>query len=252
MVAVPRRVIVASLLSISFAAGAEEATAWGLGVGVASTQKPYTDIDRKYTPLPLLYFKNDWFRFAGTQAEIILPQLQLSETQQLNFGLIANYDGSGYDEDDSWIFDGMDKRKGGFWAGAKIEWQNEVVNIFTDWTHDISGNSSGQRIRLGAERSWQWGDVTLTPRIVANRYNRNYVDYYYGVRDDEARSWRPAYQGDASVNTEFGLNSVYRFNQHHALTLDVEVTLLGSEIKDSPLVDRTNENRIFASYIYHF
>lgn len=252
MVVVSRRIIAAGLLSLSFTAAAENPTEWGLGVGVASTQKPYTDIDRKYSPLPLLYFSSPWFRFAGTQAEIILPELSLSETQQLNFGLIASYDGSGYDEDDSWIFRDMAKRKSGFWAGAKVEWQNDVVHIFSDWTHDISDNSNGQRIRLGAERSWQWGDVTLTPRIVANRYNASYVNYYYGVRPDEARAWRPAYQGDASINTELGLRSVYQINPYNYLTFDVEVTLLASEIKDSPLVDRNNENRLFLSYMYKF
>ncbi len=252
MVVVPYRIIAASLLSLSFSALADDATTWGLGVGVASTQKPYTGIDREYTPLPVLHIDNRYFRFLGTTAEVKLPTWQWSETQRLNAGLIARYDGSGYASDDADILHGMDKRKGGVWAGIKVEWQNPLVNIFTDWSHDISGNSNGQRLRLGVERSWQWGDVTLTPRVVANRYDSDYVNYYYGVRSDEARAWRPAWQGDSALNTEIGLNGRWQFSTHQLLMVDVQTTLLASEIKDSPLVDRTNENRIFVSYLYDF
>ncbi len=250
---VPRRIIAASLLSLSFSSLADDATTtWGLGVGVGSTQKAYTGIDREYTPLPVLHIENRYVRFLGTTAEVKLPAWQWSETQQLNAGLIARYDGAGYAAGDADILHGMDKRKGGMWAGVALEWQNPLVNIFTDWSHDISGNSDGQRVRLGAERSWQWGDLTLTPRIVANRYDSNYVDYYYGVRRREARSGRPAWQGDAALNTEMGLNARWQFTAHHVLMMDWQATLLASEIKDSPLVDRTNENRFFMSYIYYF
>lgn len=252
MVVAPRCIIAASLLSVSFFALADEATSWGLGIGVATTQKPYTGIDREYTPLPVLYVENAYFRFLGTTAEFKLPAWQLSETQQLNAGLIARYDGTGYASDDADILQGMAKRKGGLWAGVKLEWQNPLVTVFTDWTHDISANSKGQRIRVGAEHAWQWGEFTLTPRVVANRYDSEYVDYYYGVRSDEAREWRPAYQGDASVNSEIGLNGRWRFRAHHMLMVDLQATLLASEIKDSPLVDRTNENRFFVSYLYTF
>ena len=34
--------------------------------------------------------------------------------------------------------------------------------------------------------------------------------------------------------------------------MDVEVTRLASSIKDSPLVDRSTENRVFLGYLYRF
>ncbi|SFT58106.1 outer membrane protein [Kosakonia arachidis] len=252
MVAVPYRMIAVSLLSLSFPAFADDATIWGLGVGVVSTQKPYAGIDREYTPLPVLHIENRYFRLLGTTAEVKLPAWQWSETQQLNVGLIARYDGSGYTSDDADILQGMARRKGGVWAGVKVAWQNPLVNIFTDWSHDISDNSHGQRVRLGAERSWKWRGVTLTPRIVANRYDSDYVNYYYGVHSDEARAWRPAWQGDAALNTEIGLNGRWQFSTHQVLMVDVQTTLLASEIKESPLVDRSNENQFFLSYLYYF
>ncbi len=45
---------------------------------------------------------------------------------------------------------------------------------------------------------------------------------------------------------------MYLFNPHHAMFLDLSVTALGSGIKDSPLVDRSTENRLFVGYQYRF
>lgn len=249
-----RPVLIAALLcGTSVAKADEQATRWGLGAGVASTQKPYAGSNRDYTPLPIVHIENRYFRLSATEAEIKLPGLRWNETQHLNAGLILRYDGAGYESDDAWILQGMAKRKGGFWGGAQAEWQNNIVTLFTDWTHDLSGNSQGQRVRIGAQRRWHVGEhFSLTPRIVVNWYDSKYGDYYYGVRSSEARSWRSAYQTDASVNTELGLRSGWQFTRHQSLMLDLQTTLLASEIKDSPLVDRTNENRIFLSYRYDF
>ncbi|XTZ36870.1 MipA/OmpV family protein [Salmonella enterica] len=247
------RISTVALLCSSFSAIADDSTQWGLGVGVASTQKPYAGIDREYNPLPLVHIENRYFQLLGTTAEIKLPGLQWGDDQQVNAALIVRYDGAGYESDDARILQGMAKRKGGFWGGAKLEWRNEIATLFTDWTHDLSGNSQGQRVRAGVEKRWQLGDhFSLTPRVVANWYDSKYIDYYYGVAPDEARSWRPEYQADASLNTEIGLRSAWQFNRHHIVMLDLQATLLGSEIKDSPLVDRTNENRVFLSYLYNF
>ncbi|WP_459615948.1 MipA/OmpV family protein [Bordetella sp. 2513F-2] len=230
-----------------------ESTTWGIGLGVAGTQKAYTDIDREYTPIPLLRYENKYLRFFGTTLEAKLPGLTLSESQELRFGLIARYDGAGYEADDSWALDGMDERKGGFWAGAKIEWRSDIVNLHAEWTHDISGHSKGQSLSLGAERTWQLSQrLSLTPRVGATWHDDKYVDYYYGVRAHEALAWRPAYEGKSGFDTEVGLQAVYDFNKHHSVMLDLQLTRLSSDAKDSPLVDRSTENRVFLGYMYRF
>lgn len=247
-----RGVIAASALIFMLTSPSAFSAQWGIGAGVASTQKPYKDISRDTTPLPLIYFDNDYLHFFATEAEIKLPGLVFSENQQLNFGLIARYDGSGYKSGDADILDGMAKRKGGFWGGAKVEWRHNWATLHADWTHDLSGNSKGQRVNLGVERSWQAGDFSLTPRVVATWHDKKYVDYYYGVRAEESRTWRPAYQGESTVGVAVGLRTGWQPALHHAFMLDLQATRLGSEIKDSPLVDSASENRVFLGYLYRF
>lgn len=240
------------LLLLSAPAMAQE-TAWGLGIGLAGSQKAYTDMSRDYAAIPLLYVENRYVRFFGTDLEVRLPGIQLSATQRLDFNLIGRYDGSGYKADDAGILNGMAERKGGIWGGLGMEWQNGLANLRADWTHDLSGHSKGQRLHVEIDHEWHLGErFTLTPRIAATWYDSDYVDYYYGVRQDEVRWNRPGYQASSALNSAVGLRGTYRFDAHHTVTLDLQASRLASEIKDSPLVNRSTENRFFLGYMYRF
>lgn len=228
-------------------------SSWGIGLGLGSAQKPYTDIDRETDVIPLIYFENDYLRVFGPTAEFKLPSLRMGDSQQLNFNIVAKYDSSGYEEGDSRILDGMDDRDGGFWAGAKVEWENDLVNVHAEWLADVSGDSDGQRFTLGLERTWMFGDrIMLTPRLNAIWQDKEYVDYYFGVRSEEARFDRPTYEGTSGVNTEFGVRGTYMFDTKHSVFLDLEAVRLASEIEDSPLVDSSTENSVRFGYLYRF
>jgi outer membrane protein len=228
-------------------------SSWGLGMGAVSSQQPYTDIDRDSEVIPLIYFENEYVRVFGPTAEIKLPGLDINDAHQLDFSIVGEYDSSGYDDDDARILDGMSDRKGGFWAGVKVEWENDLANVSAQWLADVSGNSKGQRLSLGLERSWNFGEhIMLTPRLTATWQDKKYVDYYFGVRESEARLDRAAYDGKSGINTEFGVRGNYMFDKHHSVFLDVQATSLSDEIKDSPLVDSSSENSVLFGYLYRF
>jgi len=230
-----------------------EASSWGLGLAAISAQKPYAGMDRETRALPMVTYENRWVRFGGLGAELKLPRLDLGGTQHVDFRLVARFDGSGYEADDAPILYGMAERKSGFLAGARATWHNGLANLNAEWMADASGHSKGQRFGLSLERNFRLGQqVMLTPRLGAVWLDKKYVDYYFGVRGDEASVGRAAYTGKAGVNTELSLRSAYMFDSHNSIFLDVGVTSLAKEIKNSPLVDRSTENRVFMGYLYRF
>lgn len=230
-----------------------DGTTWGLGVGAMSEQDPYAGIDRDSSPFPLLQIENRYISVFGPEIEFKLPSFTISDSQQLNFGIVAQYDESGYEEDDAPILNGMSERKGGFWAGGKVEWNNDIVDVGAEWLSDVSGNSDGQRFNLELERTWEFGEhIMLTPHVGASWQDDKNVDYYFGVRDSEVRFDRPAYSGESAINIEAGVRGVYQFDEHHSVLIGVEVTSLADEIKDSPLVDRSTQNAVLAGYLYTF
>ncbi|WP_104204579.1 MipA/OmpV family protein [Billgrantia saliphila] len=228
-------------------------TTWGLGLGVMSEQEPYAGIGRDNQPLPLLEVENRYIHLFGPEIEFKLPSLDISDSQELDFGIVVQYDGSGYEEGDADILDGMSERKGGFWAGAKMEWSSDFVDFGAEWLADVSGNSKGQLINVGLERTWDFGEhFLLTPHVGASWQDAKTIDYYFGVRDDEVRFDRPAYAGESATNIEAGVRGVYMFDKHHSVLMGVEVTRLADEIKDSPLVDRSTTNSVYLGYLYRF
>ena len=78
------------------------------------------------------------------------------------------------------------------------------------------------------------------------------MDYYYGVRQSEATSARPAYEGKSTTETEVGVRFIYLLASNQRLILDVNDTRWGSGISKSPLVDRTSTPGLLLGYTYAF
>ncbi|WP_296591373.1 MipA/OmpV family protein [Methylophaga sp.] len=226
---------------------------WGLGFAVMSKQDPYTDIDRETELLPIVTYENKYIELLGPQLEFKLPSWEINDSNKFEFRVVGKYEFFGYEDNDADILEGMDDRDGGFWMGAKVEWENPVADISAEIITEVSGDSEGSSFNLGLERSWDLNErFTLTPRVVASWSDKDYVDYYYGVRQEEVNANRSFYKGDSTVNIEAGIRGDYMFNEKHFMFLDLSVTSLGSEIEDSPLVDSSTQSSVFLGYIYLF
>lgn len=226
---------------------------WGLGFAVMSKQDPYTDIDRETELLPIVTYENKYIELLGPQLEFKLPSWEINDSNKFEFRVVGKYEFFGYEDNDADILEGMDDRDGGFWMGAKVEWENPVADISAEIVTEVSGDSEGSSFNLGLERSWDLNErFTLTPRVVASWSDKDYVDYYYGVRQEEVNANRSFYKGDSTVNIEAGIRGDYMFNEKHFMFLDLSVTSLGSEIEDSPLVDSSTQSSVFLGYIYLF
>jgi outer membrane protein len=235
----------------------EESTSysWGLGIAGLSQQQSYADIDRNNFAIPLIYFENRWVELMGPWLDIKLPGLEWSEDQELKFALRTQLFGfDGYKAKDAPILNGMDERKAGIFAGPSFKWSNPIADVFGEAMFDASGNSKGQRFSIGVERQFRIGErFMITPSVTATWADKKYADYYYGVRSAEARADRPAYSiGDSTVNTELTLRADYMFDQRQAVFLQVGYTALDSQIKDSPLTDRSGETMVLSGYLYRF
>jgi outer membrane protein len=239
--------------AVAGAAPAGEASSWGLGVAAFSAQQPYTGIDREKRALPLISYENQYVRVFGPVVEFKAYSVDLGGGQRLDLRVVGKYDFSGYEASDAPILNGMRERKDSFWAGGKMIWRTGLVDVSAEVLADAGGKSKGRRANLGLEKTWRIGEhVMLTPRVGAAWVDKKYVDYYYGVAADEARAGRVAHAGKSGVNAELGLRGTYVVDAHHSLFLDLGVTKLSKQIKDSPLVDRSTENRVGLGYLYRF
>lgn len=245
--------VAALALLQSPAAHAQERAAgdakWGLGLGVSVRKSPYEGVGDKSTVLPLLSYENDWVRLFGTTLDAKLPS-----AGPVDFSLRAKVAlGEGYVASDSAALAGMAARDGSIYLGAATTWHAGFAEFSLDYLHDVSGNSQGARLRLGAEHSFAFAQRFLvTPHASVTRLDAKHVDYFYGVRPEEATAARPAYAGKATAETELGIRFGLLLAPNQRLLLDLVDTHWGSGVTDSPLVGRSSAPGILLGYTYTF
>lgn len=229
---------------------------WGIGVAAISNQQSIKGIDRDTRFIPIVTYENEYIRWFGPFIDIKLPGLELGGNQALNFSVSGGFDFSGYDEDEANetpILRGMDEREGAFAVGPKVEWSNSWGNVSAQWMTDVSGDREGNSASLSVEKNWMFlQKVMVTPYVGINWLDDSFVDFHYGVRPEEVTSYRPAYTGSSTINIEYGVRAAYIFDKNNSLMADFRITSLGSEIKDSPLVDSSTENNLLLFYMYKF
>lgn len=223
------------------------ASSWSLGVFASTETSPYQGADDKRRLLPLVAFENQYVRWTGPVLDVKLPS-----SGAVSFALRARYEDTGYEASDSTTLAGMAERKSSIWLGARADWQHTLGQLSAEWLADAADHSGGQQVRLVAEKPLSYGRWLLAPRVALVWQDRDYVDYYFGVKSGEATAGRAAYTGKATVNTELGLRTIYGLDAQQSVFIDLHVTALGSAIKNSPLVDRSSVAGVRVGYAYRF
>jgi len=134
---------------------------------------------------------------------------------------------------------GMSVRRDAIEGGAAFEWELPQLSLsavyFTDW----SGTSSGRSLQFSIEHQLiDSGPWDLSAYIGLDYANAKIVQYYFGVRTNEATATRPYYQPGAAVISSLGFTGAYKLNKNYALLFGSELTSLGAAAADSPIVQR--------------
>lgn len=223
-------------------------TKWGLGVGVGMVKKPYIGYGTDYLALPMLFVDSKWVRVAGPGID-----LKLGRYDDFSFALSTKIGlEDGYSSSDASILNGMEKRKGSIWMGPSVTWNNNLGRVTAKLLADASGNSNGQQFSLEASKTYRYDKFSFTPRFGVTWLSANYVDYYYGVKANEARPDRLAYEGKSATNISAGVTTNYEVTNNQSIMLDVGFTKFGSGVTDSSLVDTSTVPEVRIGYLYRF
>ncbi len=220
---------------------------WGVGLAGGISYRVYRGFDDRVRGLPLITYENEWVHVFGPGVDVKLPSLG-----PVSFRLRGRYIGEGYESDDSRYLEGMRDRDPSFWVGGVATWRTDLANLSAEVLTDATSNSKGLRAKLQVDRRFASGAFGFTPRLAAEWVDGDYVDYYYGVRSGEVRSWRSAYNGGSTVNTEIGLRVDWQPVRKHTVFLDLGATRMGSSIRNSPLVDEDTQFGAGLGYFYRF
>ncbi len=199
-------------------------------------------------PFVLMRYE-DWAYWSLTGGGVWLAQ---SDDHALRFGAGVRIHG-GWRPDNDPNLEGMETRRTSLDGYLNAVWRTSLATIGIHYYHDVLDANRGDAASLRLSRRFRAGtDLWLTPSIGAEWQNSRRVDYYYGVRPEEALPDRPAYTGTETINTNGGLAAGYRLSQSWMLMGGVFLTRYGSGIVDSPIVARRYATTVYAGAGWRF
>lgn len=219
-----------------------------LGPGVLVTVKPYKGMDSTIYPIPVVTAVSAPFYFF-----IDTAGCRLFSDSNMTFDLIGKLRLDGYDADRSDDFDGMHDRNMTVDVGGEFGISGDWGNLYTRILTDTLGWHDGQEFRVTYAKPFKFEKSKISPSVGFALLSSNLADYYYGVRDNEARlPGRPAYNPGASVNWFVGLDANYQLNDDWTLLTSITYYWLDSNIRNSPIVDKDYMISIIAGAMYRF
>ena len=218
-----------------------------LGPGALITVKPYKGMDSTVYPIPVITAVSDPFYFW-----IDTAGCRLFSDSNMAFDVIGKWRLDGYDADRSDDFEGMHNRNMTVDVGGEFSVTGNWGNLYARILTDALGQHDGQEFRVTYAKPFKFEKAKISPSAGAALLSSNLADYYYGVRDNEARLGRPAYNTGASVNWFVGLDANYQLNDDWTLLTSITYYWLDSNIRNSPIVNKDYTMSILAGAMYRF
>lgn len=240
--------VLAMTVACSNVAAAEETPNGFLyGVGVGVNQEIYRGYSSRTIPLPILGYRGEKLSVYGPFVSYQLAELG---NFSVSAKLAPRFDG--FDSSDSTVFTGMAKRKDSLDGGLAVQLRQQDWLLEADTVFDLLGNSNGQESTLAVSYNYRFNAVVVEPKFAVSYADSDLVDYYYGVREDEAIAGRSAYSADGVWNYSAGLAVSTPLFFGGMTRLGIEHKWYGSSISDSPLTDRDTGLSAFISWSRFF
>ncbi|WP_241972326.1 MipA/OmpV family protein [Aliidiomarina soli] len=216
-----------------------------MGIGV--NQEIYRGYSNRTIPVPILGYHGEKLSISGP-----FISYQLLALDNISFSAKLTPRFAGFDESDSSVFNGMAKRKDSLDGGISMQLRHKGWRLEADTVFDLLGNSNGRESELTVGYSYIAGVVMIEPTFGISYSDSKLVNYYYGVRPDEATAQRSFYQPGSAVNYNAGFSLSTPIFFGGWTRLGIEHHWYESNISDSPLTDRDKGLSAFLSWSTFF
>ena len=206
------------------------------GLGVFATTMPYKGESTKIYAFPFVFWRYKRFYCNGISAGWIAYVDKDLKLDLYTFPRIV-----GFQAKDNAYLEGMKSRQYSLDAGARLSFKPKNFKglfISLAGATDILGRSNGQELSLHVGKDIKIGWWYLIPSFGAVWQSERLTDYYYGVKDDEARPERPAYQAKSGTSLSAALNLMFPLSPTTFLFNSSSVRFLHRSARNSPLVNK--------------
>lgn len=218
-----------------------------VGGGILFVSTPHTGVDPKAYLVPLFGYEGERFYLRG-----IFGGYRLFKGERWSLGPVLRPRFEGYDAQDSAALVGMQDRDWSLDAGAEWSWLADWGLIGVSLVTDVLGRHHGQELELSYTARFSGAGFEFIPSAALRWRTDHLVDYYYGVRAEEATAGRPAYEGDDTITPAVRLAVRRKLSSKWSVLGAAQYEWLGSEITDSPIVEDSSTVSLMLGLTYAF
>ncbi|MBI3897883.1 MAG: MipA/OmpV family protein [Gammaproteobacteria bacterium] len=219
-----------------------------LGIGVVRAQRVIGDTRKTLVPLISVSYRDTLYWQAARGGVWLLK----NDDRNARLGLVVKARGT-YDPDTVDELAGMEQRDTSIEAGVNGQWITRPLTVAAAYYTDVSNKSDGDSATLTLSHPLRLNDRwSLTPTLSAEWLSAEVVNYYYGVRSNEATAARPEYQGKSAVNLRVGAMARFRLARDWSLIGSVGLTRFGSGVADSPIAVDDKTLSVLVGGVWHF
>jgi outer membrane protein len=223
-----------------------------VGVGAYIQTQPYKDVDTVVLPSPVIFFDNGLAYVRWTRAGIYFLG-ENKDDYSWAFSLTAQPRVYGYKAGDSKYLQGMNDRKNSFEGGLAFSSKIDKAHFEVMALTDIISRHETWVVSTEFGYDFKFGKLSLYPSLIALYQSSEFLDYYYGVTNQEAvTSNNIAYFPNAGIQLGVQTYIEYPITDNISTFLNIKVDKLSQEATKSPLV---NDDYIYSgliSLIYTF
>lgn len=226
---------------------------WSAGAVGILQASPYVGGDSGALFLPAVSYEGEKLKVRGPFVEyFVYDEGRQGLAIALTLGLGAN----DLEVDNDPILAGIEDRNSGFLAGIRASYPVLNGSASVALQSDISNNSDGQRATV----AWSRPFFNTNPRkyiftagVELVWESEDYTNFYYGISAQEAlASGFDAYSVSSHLQPALTVGGYYNFMQHWRLIYNLELQILSSDVKDSPIVDQSTVTSGIIGVVYNF
>ncbi len=147
---------------------------------------------------------------------------------------------------------GIHHREYDFDAGLRLSRRFGDSQVSFELLNDISGAHGGILLNSFFSHIQVWRNWEFRSALGVSTYSSDFINYYYGVSQEEATSIRPAYQAKTGYNIQFEFHSEYPLTEDWVLIGGILSTWFSSAISNSPIVSQNYQHKAKVGIRYVF
>lgn len=213
------------------------------GLGVVASPSPYAGVEEPpVTAVPFINLELDRFYLRGLEAGY-----GLMNTGRLSVSAILQPRMQSYKASESPALGGMASRRRTAEGGFRAQLKKGRLQVGLRAVSDLLGRHHGQVVTGDIAARFGGPRLTLEPSAGIQWQSPDFVTYYYGVRPEETRTGRPAYDAGAAANPFLGASARLRLGKRWGVFALVRHYWLDESVTASPIVDsRTDHSGVLA------